>query len=238
MQILFIAAISLGLVSSFHCLGMCGPIAFILPVGKRSKPGKIMGLLAYNVGRILTYTFLGMLIGLFGEGLRFAGVSQAISIVLGVSLLLYVLLAKKFIKLNFYQRHFFKFNNGVKAKLAGMLKKQSNAALFITGLLNGLIPCGVVFIALQAALLQSSLTNSMLFMFVFGLGTVPMMFSVSYLSNSFSNVVKLKINKVMPILTIVVALLLIVRGLNLDIPYISPSYNEQQNEMSCCHKPD
>lgn len=238
MQILLIAAISLGLVSSFHCLGMCGPIAFILPVGKRSKLGKIMGLLAYNFGRIITYTFLGMLIGLFGEGLRFAGVSQTISIVLGVGLLLYVLLSKKFIKLNFYQRYFFKFNNVIKAKLSGMLKKQSNGALFITGLLNGLIPCGVVFIALQAALLQSSLANSMLFMLVFGLGTIPMMFSISYLSNSFSSVLKLKINKVMPVLTIVVALLLIVRGLNLDIPYISPSYNAQQNEMSCCHKPE
>ena len=205
MQILLIAAISLGLVSSFHCLGMCGPIAFILPVGKRSKLGKIMGLLAYNFGRIITYTFLGMLIGLFGEGLRFAGVSQTISIVLGVGLLLYVLLSKKFIKLNFYQRYFFKFNNVIKAKLSGMLKKQSNGALFITGLLNGLIPCGVVFIALQAALLQSSLANSMLFMLVFGLGTIPMMFSISYLSNSFSSVLKLKINKVMPVLTIVVA---------------------------------
>ena len=238
MQLLLITAISLGLASSFHCLGMCGPIALILPIGKRSKTGKVFGLLAYNFGRVITYSFLGLLIGLFGEGLRFAGISQTISIVLGVGLLLYVLLSKKFIKLNFYQRYFFKFNNGVKAKLSRMLNKQSNTALFITGLLNGLIPCGVVFIALQAALLQSSLVNSMLFMFVFGLGTVPMMFSISYLSNSFSKVLKLKINKVMPVLTIVVALLLIVRGLNLDIPYISPSYNEQQNEMSCCHKPE
>lgn len=237
MQILLISAISLGLVSSFHCLGMCGPIAFILPVGKRSKAGKVVGLLAYNFGRITTYTLLGLLIGFFGEGLRFAGVSQTISIVLGVSLLLYVLLAKKFIKLNFYQRYFFKINNGVKAKLSGMLKKQSNGALFITGLLNGLIPCGVVFIALQAALLQSTLANSMLFMLVFGLGTIPMLFGISYLSNNFSSVFKLKINKLMPVLTIVVAVLLIVRGLNLDIPYISPSYNAQQNEMSCCHKP-
>lgn len=236
MQLLVITAISLGLASSFHCLGMCGPIALILPVGKRSKAGKVVGLLAYNFGRITTYSFLGLLIGLFGEGLRFAGVSQIISIILGITLLLYVLLAKKFIKLNFYHRYFLKFNNSVKAKLSGLLKKQSNAALYFTGLLNGLIPCGVVFIALQAALLQSSLVNSMLFMLVFGLGTIPMMFGISFLSNSFNKVVKIKINKVMPILTIVVALLLIVRGLNLDIPYISPSYDKQQNEMSCCHK--
>lgn len=238
MQLLLITAISLGLASSFHCLGMCGPIALILPVGKRSKAGKVFGLLAYNFGRITTYSFLGLLIGFFGEGLRFAGVSQTISIVLGVGLLLYVLLAKKFMKLNFYHRYFLKFNNGVKAKLSGLLKKQSNTALYFTGLLNGLIPCGVVFIAMQAALLQSSLVNSMLFMFVFGLGTIPMMFGISYLSNSFSKVTKIKINKVMPVLTVLVALLLIVRGLNLDIPYISPSYDKQQNEMSCCHKPD
>lgn len=237
MQLLLITAISLGLFSSFHCLGMCGPIAFILPVNQRSKAGKVVGLLAYNFGRVITYSFLGLLIGFFGEGLRFAGISQTISIVLGISLILYLLLSKKIIKLNFYHHYFFKFNNAVKAKLGNLLKKQSNTALFFTGLLNGLIPCGVVFIAMQAALLQSSLVNSMLFMFVFGLGTIPMMFSISYLSNSFSKVAKIKINKVMPILTIVVAVLLIIRGLNLDIPYISPSYNEQQNEMSCCHKP-
>jgi sulfite exporter TauE/SafE len=236
MQILLITAISLGLVSSFHCLGMCGPIAFILPINQRSKIGKVIGLLAYNFGRVITYSFLGLLIGVFGEGLRFVGISQAISIVLGVGLILYVLLSKKIIKINFYHRYFFKFNNSVKTKLSGMLKKQSNLALLFTGLLNGLIPCGVVFIALQAALLQNSLLNSVFFMFVFGLGTIPMMFSISYLSNSFNKVSKIKINKVMPVLTIVVALLLIIRGLSLDIPYISPSYNEQQNEMNCCHK--
>lgn len=237
MSILLITAITLGLASSFHCLGMCGPIALILPVGKRNKAGKVIALLAYNIGRVLTYTFLGLLVGLFGEGLRFAGISQTISIVLGVSLLIYVLLSKKYVKLGLYNRFYVKFNNKVKVGLGKLLKKQSNAALFITGLLNGLIPCGVVFIALQGALLQTSLINSMLFMLVFGLGTIPMMFSISYLSSNFSKLTKVKINKVMPILTIAVALLLIVRGLNLDIPYISPSYNDQQNEMNCCHKP-
>jgi sulfite exporter TauE/SafE len=216
---------------------MCGPIAFILPVSKRSNAGKILGLSAYNIGRVVTYSFLGFLIGMFGEGLRFAGVSQTISIVLGVLLILYVLLSKKFVKLNIYNRYFVKFNNGIKGKLSSFLKRQSNKALFVTGLLNGLIPCGVVFVALQAALIQSSLMESVLFMLVFGLGTIPMMFGISYLSNSFSNVDKVKINKVMPFLTIVIALLLIVRGLNLDIPYVSPSYDAQTNEMSCCHKP-
>lgn len=238
MSILLITAITLGLASSFHCMGMCGPIALILPVGKRSKVGKVVGLLAYNIGRVLTYTFLGLLIGVFGEGLRFAGISQTISIVLGVSLLIYVMLSKKYVKLGLHNRFYVKFNNRVKAGLGKLLKKQSNTSLFITGLLNGLIPCGVVFIALQGALLQVSLTNSMLFMLVFGLGTIPMLFGIAYLSNSFSQFTRVKINKVMPILTIVVALLLIVRGLNLDIPYISPSYNVEQNEMSCCHKPE
>ncbi len=217
---------------------MCGPIAFVLPVGKRSTLGKVAGLLSYNIGRIITYGFLGLLVGVFGEGLRFAGVSQTISIALGVLLIIYVLLSKQFVKINIHNKYYQKFNNKVKSKLSNQLKKQSNTALFVTGLLNGLIPCGVVFIALQAALLQSTLFNSVVFMLVFGLGTMPMMFSISYLSNSFSKIGKVKVNKVMPFITLVVALLLIVRGLNLDIPYLSPSYDAQQNEMSCCHKPE
>jgi sulfite exporter TauE/SafE len=237
MTALLVSAISLGLLSSFHCLGMCGPIAFVLPVGERSKSSKILGISIYNLGRVITYSIMGLLVGFFGEGLRFMGVSQVISIVLGVLLILYVVFAKKLIKINVHSKFAYKFNAFVKAKLAVFLKRKSNASLLVLGLLNGLIPCGVVFIALQGALIQNSLFNSWLFMLIFGAGTIPMMFSVTYLSNTFKQVTKLKINKVMPYLTIVIALLLIVRGANLDIPYLSPSYDEQTNEMSCCHKP-
>ncbi len=235
---LIIPAITLGLLSSFHCLGMCGPIAFVLPVGRRSKASKILGISVYNIGRIITYSILGLLIGFFGEGLRFIGVSQIISIVLGVLLIVYVLFAKKLFKINIYNKHAYQFNAFVKAKLGVFLKKKSNTSLLVLGFLNGLIPCGVVFIALQGALIQNSLVNSMMFMLMFGLGTVPMLFGVTYLSNTFSRITKVKINKVMPYLTVVIALLLIVRGANLDIPYISPSYNQQTNEMNCCHRPE
>ncbi|MGB0886706.1 MAG: sulfite exporter TauE/SafE family protein [Vicingaceae bacterium] len=233
---LFITAISLGLLSSLHCLGMCGPIAFVLPVGQRSKPGKILGIIIYNLGRVTTYSILGLLIGFFGEGLRFMGVSQIISIVLGVLLIVYVIFAKKLVKLNVTNKYAFQFNTFVKAKLGVFLKKKTNNGLYILGVLNGLIPCGVVFIALQGALLQLYIVNSALFMLVFGLGTIPMMFSITYLSNSFKPITKVKINKIMPYLTIVIALLLIVRGANLNIPYLSPSYNEQTNEIESCHK--
>jgi len=235
---LIIPAITLGLLSSFHCLGMCGPIAFVLPIGQRSKSSKIFGISIYNLGRITTYSILGLLIGFFGEGLRFMGISQIISIMLGVLLIVYVVFAKKLVQLNTTNKYLYQFNAFVKAKLSVFLKKKTNGGLYLLGLLNGLIPCGVVFIALQGALLQTNLVNSGLFMLVFGAGTIPMMFSVSYLSNTFKPVTKIKINKVMPYLTVVIALLLIVRGANLDIPYLSPSYNDQTNEMSCCHKPE
>lgn len=218
-------------------MGMCGPIAFILPVKNKTTLGKITGLLSYNFGRVFTYSLLGLLIGIFGEGLRLVGVSQVVSIALGAVLIIYVIVSKKYININIHNKYYIKFNSAVKAKLSGLLKKQSNASLFFTGLLNGFIPCGVVFIAMQAALIQNSLLNSILFMAVFGIGTIPMMFGLSMLSNSFPKKISIKINKVMPFLTVIVALLLIVRGMNLNIPYISPSYNVEQHEMACCHKP-
>ena len=235
---LIIPAITLGLLSSFHCLGMCGPIAFVLPVGQRTKSAKILGISSYNLGRITTYSVLGLLIGFFGEGLRFMGISQLLSIVLGVALILYVVFAKRLVKINVHNKYAYQFNAFVKAKLSVFLKRKTNSGLYVLGLLNGLIPCGVVFIALQGALLQTKLLNSALFMLVFGIGTIPMLFSVTYLSNTFKPVTKLKINKIMPYLTVLIALLLIVRGANLDIPYLSPNYDEQTNEMSCCHKPE
>lgn len=216
---------------------MCGPIAFILPVDRSSNVSKVFGLTAYNLGRTFTYAILGLVVGVFGEGLRFAGVSQTISIVLGVLLLLTVLVSKKIFNVSFLGKYFLRITNFVKNKLGATLKKKSTSALFVTGLLNGLIPCGAVFIALQAALLQPSVHQSVAFMFAYGLGTIPMMFSISYLSSSITGAVKKKVTKIMPIITVVVALLLIVRGLNLDIPYISPAYHAETNEMSCCHKP-
>ncbi|MBL4667861.1 MAG: sulfite exporter TauE/SafE family protein [Flavobacteriales bacterium] len=235
---LLIPAISLGLLSSFHCLGMCGPIAFALPVSQKNKASKIVGISLYNVGRVITYSTLGLLVGFFGEGLRFMGVSQTISIVLGVLLILSVVFSKYVLKFSNHNKYIYQFNAFVKAKLGVFLNKKSNTSLFLIGILNGLIPCGVVFIALQGSLIQTNLLNSWLFMLVFGLGTIPMMFSIAYLSNTFSPIAKIKINKLMPYLTVVIALLLIVRGLNLDIPYLSPSYDKQTNEMSCCHKPE
>ncbi len=235
---LIIPAITLGLLSSFHCLGMCGPIAFVLPVGGRSKSGKIWGISSYNLGRITTYSILGLMVGFFGEGLRFMGVSQLISILLGILLILYVLFAKNLVKFNTTNQYAYQFNAFVKAKLGVFLKKKTNSGLYLLGLLNGLIPCGVVFIALQGALIQTTLLNSALFMLFFGLGTIPMLFGVTYLSNTFKPITKLKINKIMPYITVIIALLLIVRGANLDIPYLSPAYNEQNNEVSCCHKPE
>ena len=233
---LAIVAISLGLLSSFHCLGMCGPIAFALPVNQKSRASKFLGIALYNLGRILTYSILGLLVGFFGEGLRFMGVSQTISIVLGVLLILSVIFSKYVIKFSGHNKYIYQFNTFVKSKLGLFLTKKSNISLFLIGTLNGLIPCGVVFIALQGSLIQNNLFNSWLFMLIFGLGTVPMMFSVAYLSNTFSPIAKIKMNRVMPYLTVVIALLFIIRGLNLDIPYLSPSYDEQKNEMSCCYR--
>ena len=115
----------IGLLGSLHCIGMCGPIAFVLPIGQRTKSGKILGISIYNLGRITTYSLLGFLIGFFGEGLRFMGVSQIISIVLGVLLIVYVVFAKKLVKLNTTNKYLYELNGFVKAKVGVFLKKKA-----------------------------------------------------------------------------------------------------------------
>ena len=75
-------ALVLGLAGSFHCIGMCGPIAFVIPVDRSSKSRMIFQIFLYNLGRIITYSLIGVLFGLIGKGLYLAGFQQRLSILI------------------------------------------------------------------------------------------------------------------------------------------------------------
>ena len=90
------SAFLIGLFGSFHCIGMCGPIALALPVSQNNKVGLVLGRVLYNVGRAITYSAIGLVFGLLGQSLSLAGFQQSVSIVAGVLILLMVLLPTKF----------------------------------------------------------------------------------------------------------------------------------------------
>lgn len=231
-----IAALTLGLLGSFHCIGMCGPIAFALPVGHFSGSGKIAAILLYNIGRVITYASLGLLFGLIGQGFAMAGFQQIMSVVIG-SVLLIVVLFPYSLSHKMGVSKWSGWVNKVKLNLGLLFKQRSLSSLFSIGLLNGLLPCGLVYMAIAGSIAVADTIKGSIFMALFGLGTIPAMFTVTMVKDFISLSVRNKIQKAVPVFVGVMAILLILRGLNLGIPYVSPKVQQAEcTTMSCCAK--
>jgi uncharacterized protein len=230
----FATAFLFGLVSSFHCAGMCGPIALSLP-NHTNKAEYFAGKSLYNTGRIITYILLGGLFGFFGKGIALAGIQQTLSIILGISLLLIALFAINpdiiFQKISLLR----KFQLLIMKQFGKHIKHPSINSMFIIGLLNGLLPCGVVYIALTGALATGHLQSGVIYMAIFGLGTLPMMLFISLAGKTISFQFRNILRKAAPAVMMFFAVLLILRGLNLDIPYISPKLNSDVTMTKKCH---
>ena len=177
MTTIFISGLLLGAIGSVHCIGMCGPIALSLPVVSERPSSKFLGTLLYNAGRIFTYAVLGALFGLVGSGFSIIGLQQWLSISLGLLILVFLVVPS---------RHFTHSNLGSKLmmqlrqNLARFFARRNYESLFSIGLLNGILPCGMVYMAVAAAIATSAVAKSSLFMAAFGLGTLPVMWSLSF----------------------------------------------------------
>jgi len=212
----------IGFFGSFHCVGMCGPIALALPIGKTSHFELVVSRIFYNLGRVVTYSVFGAIFGLFGTGMRFAGIQSYLSVAIGVVILTYYLMPAryrgKFAKTSPYRL----FSGIVKKGFAKLTKTGSPQSLFLFGIINGLLPCGFVYVALAGAITTGSFISGALFMALFGLGTTPIMLATSLVGKFLNVGIKQKMNKLIPLFAIVLAVIFILRGLNLGIRYISP----------------
>jgi len=220
MEIVYTALV-LGLLTGFHCVGMCGPIALVLPLNNRTWGTRILSALLYNFGRTITYSLMGAVFGIIGAGFSMAGFQRWISIIMGV----FMIASIAFPKINhllYRGTGNSRFMNSIKKHLAKYFQQASYKSLFITGLLNGLLPCGMVYMAIAGAIAAGSVSGSVLFMALFGLGTIPMMFLLSMIGNFASIKLKHFINKAIPFVVVIVGALFILRGLELGIKFISP----------------
>jgi uncharacterized protein len=230
-------ALLFGLISSFHCIGMCGPIAMMLPVDHKNPTKKAAQILTYHLGRLTAYGTLGLFFGLLGRGLYLAGMQQKMSIVVGFFMILIVLIPEKvFAKYNF-SRPIYKLISKVKSSLGNQFKKKSPDAIFTIGLLNGFLPCGLVYAALFGALAMQNVGLGVSYMLLYGLGTIPLMSAVVYVANFLTIPFRNKIQKMIPIVTLLIGTLFVLRGMGLDITYISPSnLHLFVQETANCHK--
>lgn len=246
MTTFIVTGLILGFTSNFHCIGMCGPIALAVPVNRKNNLTILSGAIQYNFGRVISYSILGLIVGLIGISFHAFGVLQWLSIISGIFLILFAW--RKYLK-SLVNNHLpsLPIQSYLNKGLGKVIRSKNPLKLFLLGGLNGFLPCGMVYAALLNALLTGDILGSVLAMISFGIGTLPAMIGVIFMANKITPQLRTKFNTIVPYLITIVGLLIIFRGLNLGIPYISPQMKIKQNteenidntsdsiEMQCCH---
>jgi len=216
-------AIIFGLISSLHCIGMCGPIAMVLPVDHKNSSKKAFQILIYHMGRLTSYGVLGLAFGLLGRGFYMAGIQQQLSIAVGIGMIVLAVVPEKILANYNFSKPVYRLITRIKSSLGAQFKRKTPDAFFTIGLFNGLLPCGLVYAALFGAIAMQNVTLGIAYMILYGLGTIPMMSAVVYVSSLLSMPFRNQLQRAVPIVTVVIGLLFVLRGMGLDIAYISPS---------------
>lgn len=209
----------LGLVGSLHCAGMCGPLAMAVPVVGQGKAATIRSRLIYNLGRIATYALMGLIVGLLGEAFALAGIQRWVSLAAGVAILGGLLVSSRWLNGSGMTRWIARLKSGFGA----LLQRRSHASTALLGLLNGLLPCGLVYVACTAALASHAWWEGVGYMTLFGLGTLPMMFGFGLIGVRFQNAIRFRMKSLVPVSFAIVGAMLLLRGLALGVPYLSPA---------------
>jgi sulfite exporter TauE/SafE len=234
------SAFFLGLLSSLHCVGMCGPLALALPTRELNPVRGVMARVSYHGGRMLIYTLAGVIFGLFGRGVYLAGRQQQFSIVLGVLLVVFVLLDR----LGGSRSRAAAFRSGrtglrflapLQAMIIRLWKAPGRTKFFLLGMANGLLPCGMVYLAIAGALTRTNVFESAGFMAFFGIGTLPLLLALQYTGNRLDLPARARLRRALPAMTIAIGLLLILRGLDLGIPFLSPAMAVSPGTPVSCH---
>ncbi|MBI5802255.1 MAG: sulfite exporter TauE/SafE family protein [Verrucomicrobia bacterium] len=212
-------AFLLGFVGSAHCAGMCGPLALALPATGNTRATFLAGRLLYNLGRIVTYAALGAVFGLLGQSFALAGFQRWISLAAGAVILLSLFASSRFT----LGLPAITAVGWLKSALGNLLRQRSPGAVFTLGILNGLLPCGLVYAACAGATATGHFLSGTLVMLTFGLGTVPMMLGLSLAGPRLHTTLRFKLQRLVPVSLAIVGVLLVLRGLALGIPYLSPA---------------
>jgi len=232
---LFITAFSLGLLSSMHCVGMCGPLALALPLDRSSKHKTYIGIFVYHFGKTLAYASLGILIGFFGKHLPLAASQQRLSIFAGAFIIIFALYPLLFKKSSFIQTRVFKLMQPIQQALAKRIKTKRTSTLFSIGILNGFLPCAMVYMALVGAVTTGRFIDSVLFMIIFALGTLPAMLGLQIFGASIGQQFRHKIQTFIPYIMVLIGVFFILRGMGLGIEFITPNNGSLTviNEIAC-----
>lgn len=225
-------ALTMGLMSSFHCIGMCGPVALALPIQRGNRLQQFAGLLLYNSGRAITYAILGLVVGFFGSSIAFLGYLRYLSIFSGTLMLGYVFCPSKFNLFLHPPKVWQLAVKRIKENMSTMLRSRRMYGWFMLGTLNGLLPCGLVYLALVSSVATGSSVSGGFYMLLFGLGTMPAMMAVGFFRNWFTPVLRTRLHRVVPFFIAFAGIWLVVRGVLIQYP---ASKTTPSGTITICH---
>lgn len=230
------SAILLGLMGSFHCVGMCGPIAFMLPVDHKRPGKKLLQVFLYHLGRLTSYGIIGLVFGFLGKGLYVFGLQQKLSIIIGVLMIAIILIPYKTFNRYNFSKPIYGILSKLKNQMGKELKKKSPDTFITIGFLNGFLPCGLVYMAVFGSIATANPWMGALFMVLFGMGTIPLMTTAVYFGSMLKGKTKRSVQRLIPVFVVLIGILFILRGMGLGIPYISPApVTEMVSSAVECH---
>jgi sulfite exporter TauE/SafE len=224
-------AFILGLAGSLHCAGMCGPLALAVPHARGVGSAFVLSRVAYNAGRLATYGLLGAVFGVVGMTFALAGLQRWASIGAGAAIIIGLLTSTR----GTMNVTISKFVLRIRSKLGVLLRQRTLSSAFLFGMLNGLLPCGLVYVACAGAVAAGGWVGGMAYLLTFGLGTVPMMLSIGLMAKLMRAGTRLRLQKMVPVCLVVLGFSLVLRGMSLGIPYVSPKLSDQGVHCPACN---
>jgi sulfite exporter TauE/SafE len=223
---MLITAIILGFAGSLHCVGMCSPLAFAVT---RKSGGGVRSRVLYNIGRILMYCMLGTVVSAIGVMLPIT-VQYVISITLGLALLVIGITGSNFNAP--VLAPVLRFTSFLKTQFSKFLQQKNDYSIFAMGVLNGLLPCGLTFLALTSCITLSGPLDGFIFMAAFGAGTLPVMLGLVSIIPFFAKRLNLSVGRLSTVMQIAAGCLLIVRVLLVE-PHI-PQAAQTSDQIILC----
>ncbi len=223
---------TIGFVGSWHCVGMCGPLAMALPYRTSHFGTRLLKSLMYSLGRTITYVLIGLLLAILGEGFTLAGFQRSLSLLVGLILIAIVVFPSinQRLELSVSKTQLGRF---VRKRIAHLYQSRRADTFFFVGLLNGLLPCGLVYMAAFAALGSADRLTGAMMMAGFGLGTIPLMtsFTVLPLREWLSRFRGIKLTNVLMLLT---GAIMIIRATTIEFPDVPVMGAFNPSQLTIC----
>ena len=227
-------AFTLGLLGSFHCAAMCGPLAIAIPKHSKNHYLNIFEGLLYNFGRVSTYTLFGVISGIIGFQLDIHGLQNMLSYIVGGTIVLTSTLYIIKHSIRTHQR--IKTPAFIERGIQVLFRSEKSYSKYMLGVLNGLLPCGFVYVAIAGSLVSGSIVHSLSYIFYFGLGTIPIMMTMFLAPTVLSLDLRRKMNTLIPVFSLVIGLFIISRALPVHAIHSLASEDNHTKEM-CIYPP-